>query len=101
MGLHTNGVDAAIRPAPLGDLVETFIDVFFVHIDRLGSGFLSQCDALGDAIDCYHSARPEHEGAPNAELADGAATPYRYGVTGFDAGKVCGLITRWENIGQE
>src|SRR5690242_14385545 len=84
MGFHAHRIDTAVRPPALGDLVETFADIFVVEIYRFGARARRHRNALRNTIDRHDVTGAQHLRAANAELSYRAAAPDGNRIAIFD-----------------
>ena len=102
MRFAADGVDAAIRSATSRHFLQTFVDVFFLEVDRLGlTEPLGELEALRHTLDRDHTAGSEHPCALNREMTDRTAAPHRYRIARLDLRVFGGHVARRKDVGEE
>ena len=95
-------IDTAVRPATVGHLHETVIDLHVVEVDRLRlTVVLGHFEALRHAVNRDDASRAKHPGALHRELPDRAAAPHCDRITRFDAAVFRGHVAGRKYVGQE
>src|SRR5881409_777920 len=94
MRLHSDGIDAGIRPATACHLFQTLENVHVLVIDRLCATIIC-CfsEAEDDPVDCDHSLGSQHERTFQREQPHWAASPYPDGIAGLNIAVLGGHIS--------
>ncbi len=100
--LHADGIDARVRPAAAGQLLQRLEHVVLAVVDGLGAELdRGEAQALGKAIDSDHALRAEQQRRGDRELADRAAAPHRDRVAGLDVAVLRRHVSRRQDVGEE
>ena len=101
--LHPDGVDAGIRPASPGQLLQPLQDALLLVVDRVGSPGLVRRhrQAVGEAVDRDHALGAEQLGAGDRELAHRSTAPDGDHVAALDVAHFGAHVAGWEDVGQE
>ena len=102
MRLQPDRLDAHVRPAPAGELVQPLAHVGLRIVDHLGPApGMSELEALRYAVDGDNPLRAQQPRALHRELPDRPTPPHRNGVAGLHVAALDRLIARREDVGQE
>ena len=101
LGFGADGIDAGVRAAAVGQLLDAIIDVFLLEIERQGAGSLRKREPLRHGIDGDDAFCPEQKRALDCELTDRTATPDRDGLTTLQIAEVRGHVAGWEDVGKK
>ena len=98
MRLGSHRIDARIRTAALGQLLDALVHILLHEIMCLGSGRLRHGEPFRDSVDRDDPARPKQESAADRELPDRSTTPNGDGVAVLDVAEVGRHVACWEYV---
>ncbi len=104
MCFRADRVDAAIRSAAVGHLLQFVVDAAFdlLKVDHLGPALLrGHGEALWHAIDRNHATRSEHPRALDGKLPNRSATPHCNRIARFNLGILRRHVTGREDVGKK
>ena len=95
------GVDAGVRTAPPGHLLQSLIEVVRHEIERLGAGLSRQIEPLRNSVDGNDTPGAQEVSTADRELANGAAPPDRDCVLRLDVKEFRGHVADRKDIGEK
>src|SRR6059036_164976 len=102
MRLHSDGIDAGIRPAASGHFFQSLENVHALVVDGLCTAVIGGFSKPRyDPIDCDDSLSPQHEGALHGKQTYRPAPPNGDRIAGLNVTVLGGHIPGGQNVGQE